>query len=512
MNGAESLVRTLIACGVDTTFANPGTSEMHFCAALDRAPGMRSILGLFEGVVSGAADGYARMKGKPAATLYHCGPGLANALANLHNAKKSETPIVNIVGDQATYHAPLDPPLASDVEGLARPVSQWVKRVTRTETLASDAAEAVQASYRPPGGIATLILPSDVSWNEGGTVGTPLPIPKRAKVDDRPIREAAAVLRTGEPALLFMGGAALTEGLDNAHRIAAKTGAGLMAPTFNARIARGVGRYPIPSMPYPVDDAVKLTAGIRHVVLAGTGPAVAFFAYPNKPGIVTPKDAATHVLAKPEQDAVDALARLADELDCPPAPALNRAPPPEPARCPISVESAAQTLGALLPDDAIVVDEAITLRGPFFAGTRSAAPHDWLQVPGGSIGDGLPLATGAAVAAPGRRVVTIQADGSAMYTIQALWTQARENLDVTTIILANRKYAVLLHELKQVGAVAGKTALDLFEIDRPTLDFVKMANSMGVEAARAESLEQFGDLLAHAQSRRGPFLIELPLG
>jgi len=274
----------------------------------------------------------------------------------------------------------------------------------------------------------------------------------------------------------------------------------------------GHGRYPIPSMPYPVDDAVKLTAGIRHVILAGTGEAVAFFAYPNKPSIVTPKDALTHVLARPEHDAVDALAHLADELGCPPAPALNREPPPEPGRGALSVEGAAQTVGALLPDDAIVVDEAITMRGPFFAGTRNAAPHDWLQVPGGSIGDGLPLATGAAVAAPDRRVVTIQADGSAMYTIQALWTQAREKLDVLTIILSNRKYAVLLHELKQVGAVAGKTALDLFEIDRPTLGFVQMANSMGVEAARAESLEQFADLLRHAYARRGPFLIELPLG
>ncbi len=511
MNGAESLVRTLLACGVDTCFANPGTSEMHFCAALDRAPGMRSILGLFEGVVSGAADGYARMKGKPAATLFHCGPGLANGLANLHNAKKSETPIINIVGDQATYHAPLDPPLAADVEGLARPVSQWVRRVTRTETLGPDAAEAVQASYRPPGGIATLILPSDVSWNEGGVVGAALPIPKRPTVDARAIREAAAVLRTGEPALILMGGAALVAGLNDAHRIVAKTGARLMAPTFNARIARGQGRYPLPSMPYPVDDAVALTAGVRHVILAGTGEAVAFFAYPNKPSIVTPKDAALHLLASSKDDVTDALARLADELGCPEAPTLNRAPPPEPGRGAMSVEGAAQTVGALLAEDAIVVDEAITLRGPFFSATRNAAPHDWLQVPGGSIGDGLPLATGAAVAAPHRRVVTIQADGSAMYTVQSLWTQARENLDVVTIILSNRKYAVLLHELKQVGAVAGKTARDLFEIDRPALEWVPMANSMGVEAARADSLEKFADLFRHAQTRRGPFLIELPL-
>jgi acetolactate synthase-1/2/3 large subunit len=511
MNGAESLVRTLLGSGIDTCFANPGTSEMHFVAALDRAPGMRCVLGLFEGVVTGAADGYARMAGKPAATLMHCGPGLANGLAYLHNAKRAQTPIVNIVGDQATYHAPLNPPLASDVEGFARPVSQWVRKVMHTQTLGADAAEAVQAAYGPPGGIATLILPSDVSWNEGGTPGAGLPIPARAKVSNDAVVEAAQALRTREPAVILLGGAALhADALAIAHNIAAATGARIMAPTFNARIARGRGRPLLDIVPYPVDEAVAQLQDVKHLILVGTTEPVAFFAYPGKPGIMSPRDALSHVLARAGEDLKDALARLAQELACPDAQLPEiRSNEPLPTGA-MNAQGAGFILAALLPDHAILIDEAITLRAPFFAATKTAAPHDWLQVPGGAIGGGLPLATGA-VGAPGRRVFAIQADGSAMYTVQSLWTQARENLDVTTLLLSNRKYAILFHELKQVGAVGGKASSDLFALDRPEIDWLKLSQSMGVEAARADTLERFADLINHSNARRGPFLIELVL-
>ena len=517
MNGAESLVRTLLASGIDTCFANPGTSEMHFVAALDRAPGMRCVLGLFEGVVTGAADGYARMTGKPAATLMHCGPGLANGLAYLHNAKRAQSPIVNIVGDQATYHAPLNPPLASDVEGFARPVSQWVRKTTHTQTLGTDAAEAVQAAYAPPGGIATLILPSDVSWNEGGAPGAALPIPTAAKVSDDAVRDAARALRLGEPTVILLSGAALhADALDIAQNIASATGARIMAPTFNARIARGRGRPLLDIVPYPVDEAVAQLKDVKHLVLVGTAEPVAFFAYPNKPGIMSPRDAISHVLARSNEDLKDALTRLAEELDCPDAPIpeiRENAPLPKSAmpRGVMNPEGAGLVLAALLPDHSILIDEAITLRAPFFTATRTAAAHDWLQVPGGAIGGGLPLATGAAVGAPGRRVFAIQADGSAMYTVQALWTQARENLDVTTILLSNRKYAILFHELKQVGAIGGKASTDLFALDRPEIDWLKLAGSMGVESARADTLERFSDLIQSSNARRGPFLIELVL-
>jgi acetolactate synthase-1/2/3 large subunit len=512
MNGAESLVRTLICSGVDTCFANPGTSEIHFVAALDRNPGMRCVLALFEGVATGAADGYGRFAHKPAATLMHCGPGMANGLAYLHNAKRAQTPIVNIVGDQATYHAPLNPPLASDVEGWARPVSQWVRRAKTAREVGIAAAEAVQNAQRPPGGSATLILPSDVSWGEPGEEAAPLPVPRREKSLSGQIDNAAHALRSGDSALLLVSGAALLpENLPLAWSIAVATGAQLMAPTFNARIARGRGRPPLEIVPYPVDEAVTLLKNTRHLVTAGTGAPVAFFAYPGKPGIVSPPDAELHVLARADQDIPDALARLAAELNCKPAAVPASAVAPLPQDAALTPERAAGVIAALLPDDAIIVDEAISLRGAFFRATKHAAPHDWVQVPGGAIGGGLPLATGVAIAAPGRRAVVLEGDGSAMYTIQALWTQARENLDVTTLILSNRKYGILEIELRAAGAPQGNSASDLFEIVRPEIDWVKMAAAQGVEAARADSVSRFAELFQHANSRRGPFLIELVL-
>jgi acetolactate synthase-1/2/3 large subunit len=512
MNGAESLVRTLIASGVDTCFANPGTSEIHFVAALDRNPGMRCVLALFEGVATGAADGYGRMARKPAATLMHCGPGLANGLAYLHNAKRAGTPILNIVGDQATYHAPLNPPLASDVEGWARQVSQWVRKVQTAKEVGASAAEAVQNARRAPGGSATLILPSDVSWGEPGEEAVPVPVPLPPKSPADQIGAGARALRSGQAAILLVSGAALLpENLPVAYRIAAATGAKLLAPTFNARIARGRGRPPLEIIPYPVDDAVALLKGTKHLVVAGTGIPVAFFAYPGKPGVVSPKDAELHVLARPDQDVADALVRLAAELDCGEAVIPDGVRDTVPLDGSLTPETAARVISALLPDDAMIVDEAISLRGPFFRVTKNAAPHDWIQVPGGAIGGGLPLATGAAIAAPGRRAVVLEGDGSAMYTVQALWTQAREKLDVTTLILSNRKYAILELELRAAGAPQGNSASDLFEITRPEIDWVKMANAQGVEAARSDTVARFADLFRHANARRGPFLIELVL-
>jgi acetolactate synthase-1/2/3 large subunit len=320
------------------------------------------------------------------------------------------------------------------------------------------------------------------------------------------------VLRSGEPTVLLVSGAALLpETLPLAWRIAAATGVRLMAPTFNARIARGRGRPPLEIVPYPVDASVELLKGTKHLVVAATGAPVAFFAYPGKPGIVSPDDAQLHVLARPDEDVPDALARLADELGCREAPIPEQSRESLPPDGRLTPESAARVVAALLPDDAMIIDEAITLRGSFFKDTRNAAPHDWIQVPGGAIGGGLPLATGAALACPGRRAVVLEGDGSAMYTVQALWTQARENLDVTTLILSNRKYAILEIELKAAGAPQGNSASDLFEITRPDIDWVKMAAAQGVEAARVDSVARFADVFRHANSRRGPFLIELAL-
>jgi len=510
MNGAESLVHTLLASGVDTCFSNPGTSEMHFVAALDRVPGMRCVLGLFEGVVTGAADGYYRMAEKPAATLLHCGPGLANGLANLHNARRAQSGVVNIVGDQATYHRPHDAPLTADTEGWARPVSGWVRTAMRAATVGADAAVAVQAARTSPGQIATLILPADTAWTDGGEPRAALPVQPAPHVAPNIVQQIARVLRGGEPALLLLGGTALRAGaLSSAHRIAAATGARLMAAGSNARVERGRGRVPIDRVPYPVDQAVKALAGIKHLILVGAVDPVGFFAYPGKPGRLAPPDAAVHVLSRAEHDHAEALEHLCDVLGAPAASLPEVARPAGPARGAPTPEAIAQTVAALLPEQAIVVDEAVTTGRGFFPATHGAAPHDWLQLCGGAIGEGIPLAVGAALGAPGRRVVGLQADGSGMYTVQGLWTQARERLDVTTVVFANRKYQILLGELANVGANPGRTALDMLDLGNPDLDWVRLSQGMGVEAARAETCEQLADLLAQSFTRKGPFVIEL---
>ncbi len=512
MNGAESLVHTLLASGVDTCFANPGTSEMHFVAALDRVPGMRCVLALFEGVATGAADGYGRIAGRPAATLLHCGPGLANGLANLHNARRAGSAIVNCVGDQATYHRPLDPPLTADTEGFARGVSGWVRTSRHAAEVGADAAVAVQAARAGHGQIATLILPSDTCWDEGGVVAAALPVPPAPLVAPFAVATAARVLRSGEPALLLLGNAALRAStVADAERIAAATGARVSAGMFNTRIERGRGRHPVARIPYPIEAATALLAGVRHAILVGATPPVGFFAYPGQPGRLLPADAQVHALARPDQDAAGALAALAEELGAPSVAAPPRETPAA-ATGAISAEAFARSVAALLPEGAIVVDEGLTFGRAMYPATHAAAPHDWMQVMGGAIGGGMPQSTGAAIAAPGRRVVAFEGDGSAMYTPQALWTQAREKLDVTTVVFANRKYAILIGELAAVGANPGRTALDMLDIGRPDLDFVRLAGGMGVEAARAETMEAFNDLFSHANRRPGPFLIELAIG
>jgi acetolactate synthase-1/2/3 large subunit len=510
MNGAESLVSSLLRSGVDTCFANPGTSEMHFVAALDRIPGMRCVLGLAEGVVTGAADGYARMTGKPACTLLHCGPGLANGLANLHNARRAQTPVVNIVGDQATYHRPLDAPLTAETEGWARGVSGWVRTATSAATVGADAAAAVQAAQLHPGQIATLILPADTAWTAGGAIADPLPVPGRPRAAPHVVAEIASLLRRGERTVLVLAGAALRpEVLPIAYRIAQAAGVHLLAQQSNARIARGRGRVPIERVPYAVEQATAALGGFRHIVLVGATKPVAFFAYPGKPGYLYPPDAQVHVLTRAEQDPEDALYRLAEALGAPEVAVPDPGPRPGPARGAPTPEAVSQTVAALMPDDAIITDEAVSFGRGFFPNTFAAPPHDWLQITGGAIGCGLPLATGAAIGAPGRRVIALQADGSAMYSLQALWTQAREKLDVTTVLLSNRKYAILLGELANVGANPGRTALDMLDLGNPNLQWTRLAEGMGVEAARAEDCETLADLLAQSVGRPGPFLIEL---
>jgi acetolactate synthase-1/2/3 large subunit len=515
MNGAESLVHTLLKCGVDTCFANPGTSEMHFVAALDRIPGMRCVLCLQENVVTGAADGYFRIAGKPAATLLHCGPGLANGLANLHNARRARSGVVNVVGDQATYHRPLDAPLTADAEGWARPVSFFVRTALSSNRVGEDAAAAVQAARTPPGGIATLILPSDTSWDDGGIVAAPLPVPIAPPPDPHAVTQAARVLREKKNVLLLLGGEAVHERSQRlAWRIASMTGARLMTELSNARTERGQGRLPLERVPYPTDAAVKALAPFDHLILVNAVPPVGFFAYPGKPSRQYKDGAELHVLSRVEQNAEAALQALADELGAPEVAIPGNGPKPGVVSGKPTPENLATSIAAVLPDGAVIVDESVSYGRGFFRNTHAAAPHDWLQIMGGAIGAGIPLAVGAAIGlrargANHRRVLALQADGSAMYTVQGLWTQAREKLPVTTVILSNRKYQILIGEFFAVGANPGPTAMNMLDLGNPDIGWVKLAQSLGVEAAQADTLEGCADLMAQSFKRQGPFLIEL---
>jgi acetolactate synthase-1/2/3 large subunit len=513
MNGAESLVRTLIAGGVDVCFTNPGTSEMHFVAALDKVPGMRCVLGLFEGVVTGAADGYYRMSGRPASTLLHLAPGLANGLANLHNAKKADSGIVNIVGEHATYHIRYDAPLTADIEGTAAPMSHWVKTSPTSATVAADGALAIAEANRTPGRIATLILPADTAWGPADGVAETQPREQLPTVSDEAVTAAAEMLRDEAPATLLLGGAALRErSLELAGRIAAATGCGILTEGANTRLERGAGRVQVNRIPYVVELALEVLKKAGNLVLVGAREPVAFFAYPGKPSLLMAEDARSTKLAGTEDDIEAALEALAAELGCLDVAPAGVAEPHRPAlpSGEISREAIAAVLGAKLPEGAIVVDESVTTGREFFPVTTGAPPHDWMNNRGGSIGYGMPVSIGAAIACPERKVIALIGDGSAMYTVQSLWTMAREGLDVTVLIFANRTYNILRGELTNVGVRnPGPRAIDMLSIDRPDLDWVEMAKGMGVEACRVADSEALAKAFDAGLGSQGPYLIEV---
>jgi acetolactate synthase I/II/III large subunit len=510
VNGAQALVSTLADNGVCVCFANPGTSEMHFVAALDDVPRMRGVLTLFEGVATGAADGYARIAGGPAAVLLHLGPGLGNGLANLHNARRARVPMLVVVGDHAAYHKHYDAPLESDIDSVAATVSGWVRRTAAPAGLVADAVEAI-AFTRKARQIATLILPADVSWSDGARPAeavAPQPILPPADTAD-----AEAALRSGEPTVILVGGdATRAEGLGAAARLAGRFGARLFCETFPTRLERGAGIPAAERIAYFGEAAAAQLAGTRRVVLAGAVSPVSFFAYPDKPSDLVPDGASVHTLAGPV-GAAAALTALADRLAPDTVAAVAPATRPTLPSGPLSVQTAAEVIGALLPEAAIVVDESNTSGFLLPAATAGAPVHDWLTLTGGAIGYGLPVALGAALADPDRPVLCLESDGSAMYTISALWSHARENLDITTVVFANRAYDILRIELARVGAQAGDQAPgpkaeSLLDLTPPVLDFVRIAEGMGVPARRASTAEELAAALRWAWNEPGPHLIE----
>ncbi len=514
MNGAETLLRTLLNSGVDTCFANPGTSEMHFVAALDRVPGMRPVLGLFEGVVAGAADGYARMADKPAATLFHLGPGLGNGLSQLHNAMRARTPIVNVVGEHATWHRQYETPLASDVVAYARPVSGWLRTCASSRLLATDARDAVRAAHGPPGQIASLILPADCSWNEAGEPAPALEPTRRPKVDQAVLDHLEKVLRSGEPVVVLMNGAAVrADGLEAASRLANATGARVFADTFTPRLQRGAGRSPVERFPRYPDQGAALLGEATHLILVETVPPVGFFAYPDQPSWLTPDSCHIHTLAAPGEDSVGALEQLCHRLGAATDGATVQASSvPEPASGDLTPQTVGQSIAAHLPEGAIVSDEAVTSRGGLPEATAGCPPHDWLSLTGGALGGGLPMGIGAAVACPDRKVLCLQADGAGMYNVQSLWTMARERLDITIVVYANRSYRILHNEFDRLGlGEVGASARALMDIGNPELDWTSLARGMGVEAHRIESTDAFNTHFAAAMREHGPRMLEVVL-
>ena len=511
-NGAQALMKTLVDAGIEVCFTNPGTSEMHFVAALDSEPKMRAVLALFEGVATGAADGYARMADKPAATLLHLGCGLGNGLANLHNARKGKVPVVNIVGDHATYHVKYDAQLQSDIETVARNVSPGFVRTSQsTEALCEDAAEAIAVAKGLPGQVATLILPADVSWGEGGQPCAPLPQPEAQAADDAAVQAVKDAIASGQKTALLLGGRALRKpALMAAARIAAHSGVTLFAETFPTRIERGAGLPPVERIAYLAELATLQLSEFDHLVLVDAKAPVSFFGYPGKQSYLVPDNCTALTLSTPEQDAAASLNKLAEALGAAGAePKLQAEGRPGLPKGKLTAEKVCRAMGELMPENSIIVDESITSGLMLNAMTAGAPRHDMITLTGGAIGQGLHNAVGAAIACPDRPVFALIGDGTAMYTIQALWTMARENLNVTSIIFNNASYSILNVELERVGAEeAGAKAKSQLDISGPATHYAQLAQSMGVHGVRVRTAEELIKAMEYAQAHPGPHLIE----
>ncbi|MGH7924075.1 MAG: acetolactate synthase large subunit [Candidatus Binatus sp.] len=514
MNGAESLIRTAIAAGVEVCFANPGTTEMPLVAALDSVEGMRPILGLFEGVCTGAADGYGRMAEKPALTLLHLGPGFANGIANLHNARRARSPIVNLIGDHATWHVGADAPLTSDIVSLATPVSGWIRSIRNAASLAGATAEAIAAAGGSPGQIATLIIPSDCQWDPAEGHAAPIGPTAPPAVSSDAMKRAAESIRKGAKVALLLGGTALRgRGLEAAARVAAKSRCHLICETFPARLERGAGMPALDRLPYFPEQAIEMLKAFDTIVIAGAKRPVAFFGYPDFPSQLIPEGIKTAILAEPTDDVPAALEALAGEIAAPVSVATpSKISRPEMPVGKLNAMTAGAAIAATMPEGAIVMDEAATSGLPFLAASAAAPPHTYLSLTGGAIGQGLPCATGAAVACPDRRVIAFQADGSAMYTLQALWTQARESLNVTTVLCNNHSYRILQVELARAGVTEpGRKARSLTSLSNPDIEWTSLARGLGVPAVRVETAEDLTRELERSLATPGPSLIEMIL-
>jgi acetolactate synthase-1/2/3 large subunit len=515
MNGAEIFVRTAVEAGIEVCFANAGTTEIPILSAFDSVPGIRTFLGLFEGVCTGAADGCGRMLDRPAMALLHHGPGLANGIANLHNARRAGTPLLNIIGDHALWHRPSDPPLTMDIEALSGTVSRWQRTCKSVETLSRDVADAVTAARY--GQIASLILPHDILLAELGVADIRTPQFRYDAVNATSIAGIAQALRSSDKTAFFLGGRTLRrEGLQIISRIRAATGCALFAPTFPGYMERGAGLPAVERIPYFPEDAKTMLSQYQVVVLAGTGEPVTFFGYQGIDSKILDRKQRKLTISTDREDVIEALACLAEDLGAPVNPDITNigAKPqrPEIPEGQLTAEKACMVLAALQPENAIIVDEGITSALTYNALTAGVPPHSVMGVTGGAIGYGMPCATGAAIACPDRPVINIQADGSALYTVQALWTQAREALNVTTLICSNRSYNILKVELSRAGTTTpGPKARSLIDFDNPAIGWTRIASGFGVPGATVGTAEGLARELSRALAEPGPHLIEMIL-
>jgi acetolactate synthase-1/2/3 large subunit len=508
MNGAEALVATAISEGIEVCFANPGTTELPLVAALDSVPGLRGILCLHENVATGAADGYGRMSGKPAMCLLHLGPGLANGLTNLHNARRAFTPVLNVIGEHATWHLPADPLLASSIESVAAMIGGYTKRNLGAATISADLADAVRGTMQNGGGISTLIVPHDVQiYDVVSEIAPRNPRPKSDYLSGQVLR-AASALKSGKSAIL-LGGVALSEvGMTLAGRIAAATGADLLCDTFFARMERGGGLPTATRLPYFPEQALELTGRYENIIVAGTRRPVSFFGYPGQPSYLT-SEKQTIVLARPDEDVLAALKEMATELRAPEARRRKAGDPPTMPTGRLDAHAVCSVIASSQPQNCVVMDEALSIGMPYFEASTNAPRFSHLMLTGGAIGQGPSTATGAAVACPGRKVINFQSDGCAAYSVQAFWTQARENLDVVTIIGSNRSYNILNFELQRAGVIEpGPAARSMTGLDRPHLDWVKIGEGFGVPSVTVDTAEGLAHEMRKALQQKGPRLIE----
>ena len=509
--GAEILIETALELGLDTCFANPGTTELPLVRALDARPGMRSVLGLHENVCTGAADGYARMAGKPASTLLHLGPGLANGLANLHNARRAFSPVVNLVGEHASWHVSADPPLASDIESLARPVSGWFRRAEAADGIPRDLRDAWASATSGRGSVSTLVLPHDhqLAATHRPVRGRAAPLALPA-VDDQRINQASALLRGARRPAVLLGGMGLHgAGL----RAAGRLGATLICEVGFARLETGLGLPPLVRLPYFPDQAKALLDQFDGVVVCGTKLPVSFFGYADMPDryLEQRSDDTLH-LAGPGEDAVGALEALADLMGRPASAATAEAHEAVDPSAPLDPTVLGAVVAPLIPEGAICVVTAVSSGQAIAERTVSARPHTQLALTGGAIGEGSALALGAAVACPDRKVIAIDADGSAAYLVQALYSQARESTDITTIICSNRRYRILDIELQRAGVNdPGEHARSLGDLGSPPIDWVAVARGFGVPGERARTAGELEAALRKGLATPGPLLIEAVL-